>query len=91
MPRNGTMQRRRFRHMHTPAADRHPMAPLAHLTRDVTQLQLYWEDENLESVTSRRIHESERGSPKGRKQVVSAEESPRSWGRRQGREASRDL
>lgn len=53
-----------------------PDEPPAHLSRNITQQhQLYWEDENLESVTSRRIHESERRSPQGRKPGVSAGES----------------
>lgn len=58
------MQRRKFRHMHARCGPP-PDGPPAHLSRDVTQHQLYWEDENLESVTSRRIHESERRSPQG--------------------------
>lgn len=54
-----------------------PDDPPAHLSRNVTQQQqqLYWEDDNLESVTSRRIHESERRSPQGRKPGVSAGEA----------------
>lgn len=44
------MQRRRFHHMHARCGPP-PDGPLAHLSRDVTQqCQLYWEDENLESV-----------------------------------------
>lgn len=68
-----------------------PDGPLAHLSRDVTQqCQLYWEDENLESVTSRRIHESERRSPQGRKPAVSAGE-PKSFSEWAGTEGKQRL
>lgn len=81
MPRNARCNAGNFRHMHArcgPPPDGRP----AHLSRDVTQHQLYWEDENLESVTSRRIHESERRSSQGQEATVSAGE-PKSW--REGR------